>query len=332
MATINNFWAYMRNLFDDDGLFKDFPYPFKRIWLDPVNGSDSYDGLSKDKAKLTLDGTNGAYNACTTGKNDTIILVGNGASTGTLRLDAAFTWAKNATHFVGMCPPNSKSLRARIAPTAATTAFANFFTMTGNGCYFKNLQFYHGFATGAAASIDFTINGGDYNRFENVHFAGMGDAASAQSATSRALKLISADENEFINCTVGLDTIARTVANSLIEFATGCARNRFIDCEFPAWTTTVQTQTDIYGAAAGLDRYTEFEHCKFYNARKSVGYLVQTAVAELAALAGGDIVFKDCTLVGRTGFGKDATTRTFLLIDGGPPVAATTGLAVAPTA
>jgi len=68
------------------------------------------------------------------------------------------------------------------------------------------------------------------------------------------------------------------------------------------------------------------------NSLNSSGYLIQTAVCETAAAAGGTILFKDCALVGRTGFGKDATARGFIKIEGGTPAAATTGLAVAPTA
>jgi hypothetical protein len=329
----DNVWGFLKNMATGGGTFT--YTPFRSIFCDPLNGSDGNDGLTLSNAKKTLAA---AYAIARDGANDTIFLVSSGLAAGTARVDAAFSWVKNATHLVGICPPNSSSLRARIAPTSATTAFTPFFTHSGSGCYFKNIQLWHGFGTGAAAQINLLLNEANYNRFENCHIAGMGDAASAASATSRALKLIGADDNEFVYSTIGIDTIARTAANRLVEFVVGadgngCARNRFGDCVFPAWTTTVQTQTDFYaGAANGIDRTTLIERCLFVNAIKASGYLVQTAIAELVAGQNGVMLFKDCSLVGRTGFGKDATTRGFLLIDGAAPTNSTSGIAVAPSA
>jgi hypothetical protein len=335
----SNLWGFLKQMASGGGTFA--YSPFKSIFCDPVNGNDANDGLTLSAAKKTLAA---AYALATTGLNDTVYLVANGASTGTARVDEAFVWAKSATHLIGITPPNRVGLRARIAPTATTTAFANFFKVTGSGCFFQNIQLWHGFNTGAAASIALTLGNGatgsaNYNRFENCHLAGMGDAEGAADTGSRALLLYNAGENEFVNCTFGIDTIARSVLNALVEFkpvAGGAAynpRNKFIDCDFVAWTTTAQTQLDVLvSAAGGVDRWAIFERCRFMNALFSSGYLIQTAVASAPASTGGTILFKDCALVGRTGFGKDATTRGFLKIEGGTPAAATTGLAVAPTA
>lgn len=310
---------------------------FKKIWLDPVNGGDQRSGATLQEAVKTLAA---AYALTTTGKNDTIMLIGNGLSSGTARVDEAFTWAKDATHLIGIATGNRISSRARIAPTAATTAFANFITITGDGCLFRNVSIQHGFTTGTAGAIAVTLNGANYNRFENVHFAGIADAASAASATSRSLKIYNSGENEFVGCTFGVDTIARSAANANIEFTSpavgGAAynpRNKFTDCDFLAWTTTVQTQTDILCTLAGaMDRWTLFDRCRFLNSLNASGYLIQTGVAECVASNGGTMLFKDCALVGHSGFGKDSTTRGFQRIEGGTPATATTGLSVAPAA
>ena len=331
-----NMWQFLRQMASGGGTFA--YTPFKSIFCDPVNGLDAYDGLTLSSAKKTLAA---AYALTTSGKNDTVYLVANGASTGTARVDVnTVTWANNATHLIGITPPNKMGLRARIAPTAATTAFTPLFTITGDGCMFQNIQWYHGFTTGTAAAINVYMNGANYNRFENCHFAGMGDNESAQSATSRALKIYNSGENEFVNCTFGIDTIARTVANCLVEFtspAVGGAmynpRNKFIGCDFLAWTTTAQTQLDIQGTLAGcVDRWALFDRCRFMNSLFSSGYLIQTSVITLPARTGGVVLFKDCTLFGHTGFGPDSTTRGFLKIDGAAPTNNTSGLAIAPNA
>lgn len=306
--------------------------PGRVMYLDPINGYDaSADYDNPDKPFRTLAG---AYAALRSGKHDAIAHVSDGTSSATARNDAAFTWAKNAAHYMGICPPLRRSQRARIAPTATTTAFANFFTITGTSCAFQNVQFWHGFNTGVAASIAVTISGtSQRNYFENVHFAGMGDDASAQDADSRCLKITgTGGENEFINCAFGVDTVARTAANALVEFAGGTPRNRFKGCSFDCWTTTAQTQLDILvAAAAAIDRIQEFDDCVFTNSMKSSGYLIQTAIGSIAAGQNGMILFRNCTLSGRTGYGKDATTRGFMLIDGPAPNNGT-GIAVAPNA
>jgi hypothetical protein len=330
-----NIWGMIKAMATGGGTF--MYSPFKSIFCDPVNGNDAYNGLTLTNAKKTLAA---AYALTTSGKNDTVYLVANGLSTGTARLDVnTFSWDNNATHLVGITPPNRVGLRARIAPTATTTAFTPLFTITADGCQFQNIQWSHGFNTGVAASIDVYMNGANYNRFENCHFAGMADAASAQSADSRCLKIYNSGENEFVNCTFGINTIARTAANALVEFGSpavgGAAynpRNKFINCDFLAWTTTAQTQLDILGVAYGcMDRYTLFDRCRFLNSLFSSGYLIQTAVATIPAGCQAVLLFKDCTLVGHTGFGEGATTRAFCRIDGAAPTNSTSALSVAPS-
>lgn len=300
------------------------------LYVDPVNGNNG--SAAKNDSTRPYKTLLAAYTAANSGKHDVIVLVSNAQTTATARVDAAFTWAKDALHLIGLCPPAIRSQRARIAPTSTTTAFAAFFTISGDGCLFKNIQWWHGFATGTAAMIAVTVSG-ERNVFINCHFAGMGDDASAQDAGSRCLKISGGGENEFINCALGVGTVARTAANAIVELAGGTARNRFVGCEFDAWTTTAQTQLDfIVSAAAAIDRWQLVDRCIFFNAMNSTGYLIQTASASIAAGQNGKILYKDCTLMGRTGFGKDAPTRTFLLIDGAAPTNSTSGLPVAPSA
>jgi hypothetical protein len=298
------------------------------IYLDPANGADTNDGLTPETAKATLDGTSGAFSVATAGKNDTIYIIGDGATTATVRVDAAFTWSKAATHLVGISSGVNISNRSRIAPTASTTAFAAFFTVSASGCLFKNIQFYHGFSTGVAAAICMTVSG-SRNLFDNCHIAGMADAASAADAGSRSLKL-TGGENQFVNCTIGIDTVSRSAANASIEFASGVARNAFWGCTFPFHGTAASPLGYIGSAAACLDRYTEFVGCKFLNGIASAS-TAMSGLGTLAAAAGGYLMFKDCTLIGITEFGTDATTRGLCYVDGAPPTAATSGIAVNPT-
>lgn len=332
---MKNLWAKLRHMEDIGILDSALTAGGNIIWLDGYAGNDACPGDFDAPVKTLA----AAYALGRDGKHDVIMIKNAGVSAAlcTVRLDAAFTWSKNCLHMVAQSPVRQLfSQRARIAPTGATTAFANFITMSGGDCHWHGIQIWHGFNTGTTSAIALTLTG-HYNRFEYCHIAGMADAASAQNANSRCLKL-GASENVFENCVLGIDTIARTAANSIIQFYAnpttgfGAARNYFKDCIFPAYTTTAQTQTDILVAGANaIDRMNIFERCKFTNSRVT-SYLIQTAVASLVAGAGGDLLFKDCMLHGRTGFGKDADSRGQIFIEGGTPAAATTGLAVAPTA
>jgi hypothetical protein len=304
-------------------------------YLDPVNGLDNNNGLYP--ASIQGQAGNGpvktlaaGYALLVSGNNDTLVLVGNGAASGTARLDAAFTWSKSACRFIGMCSPTRQSQRARIAPTATTTAFKLFFTISGTGNLFQNLQWFHGFNTGTTAMIAMTITGGR-NVFKNCSIDGMGDAASATDAGSRSIKFgAGGSENVFQDCNIGIDTVSRTGANSSLEFSGGCTRNIFENCLFPFWGGAGGAPLGILAsAAAASDRFQLFNQCMFINAVKSTG-TAMTALATLAASIGGMLVFKNCSLIGITAWYTDATTKAQMYVDG-PAFAGGTGLSLNPT-
>ena len=164
---IQNIWGQLANLNNQGVLSNLIAMGIgKRIFLDPVNGSDNNDGTAPTSSL----GSNGgavstlaaAYALATSGNNDIIILISNGATAGAVRLPLAFVWAKNATHLIGWAAPVLSSQRARIAPPVALVAAAGntpFFTISGSGCMFINVEFYSGFITGQAAQIDVLITG-----------------------------------------------------------------------------------------------------------------------------------------------------------------------------
>src|SRR5207253_10939378 len=123
---------------------------------------------------------------CRDGKNDTVVLVGNGVTGGAARVNSSFTWAKNATHLVGVSSGVNISNRSRIAPSSGQAAFTPFFTVSGSGCLFSNVQLFMGFGTGTTNQLGLVVTGGR-NMVIDCHIAGIGDNESAQSAGSRSL-------------------------------------------------------------------------------------------------------------------------------------------------
>ena len=314
----NSLWAAMRQGYDN-GLFNSFPMGGKNFYLDPLNGSDVSGTGSKTKPFATLAT---AYAACTAGKNDTVVLVGDGATTGTARVDAAFTWSKAATHLVGVASPSLYSQRARVANTSSTTAFANFFTVSADGCFFRNVSFLQDFATDTTDQITMTVSG-NRNVFKNVHLFGI---AKGDDTGGRCLKL-TGQENLFEDSVIGQDTIDRSVANATVEFASGSARNAFRRVYFPFRATNSGVLGVIVAGAAGSDRFQLFEDCIFMNHNTTM-----TAISTLAASMGGFHAYVNCTLIKITGYGSDATSRNQIYVVGNIGTAGTSGIAVAPTA
>lgn len=290
-------------------------------FVDPVNGSDGNSGQSPARAMATL---YAAHAAMTAGQNDVCVLIGNGGTTGTARLSTALAqtinpaatagtlnWTKNACHLVGVTAPTMWAARARIAPpsgtyTQATFGSGNFVTVSATGCYFANFSLFNGFSTGGTNQICWTDSSGR-NVYDNIHFGGMGDAASAADTGSHSLVLSgSTGENTFRNCVIGLDTVARSAGVSEFSVSGGSPRNVFERCIF---TTNAGAAGCFWGAvgASGIDRYLTFKECAFLNPIGS-GATTMTIGFSVNASPGGILVFDRCLSVGATKLNTTANT------------------------
>lgn len=298
------------------------------IYLQP---SSSYLGTQTGSATAPYTTLADAYAAGRNGKNDVVVLVGNGAASGSARLSSGFTWAKDALHLVGVDSGVNISNRARIAPTAAVAAFANFFTVSGNGCRFANIQWFHGFDTGTTSQICMTVTG-SRNLFSDCHIAGMGDTASAQNANSRSLKIGSngSGENMFVNCVIGLDTVTRTAANASLEFASATPRNQFIGCLFPFMTSSATVLGILGTGNECMDRFQYFDRCMFINNVKSTSTTMTVLTSFTTASPGGLCLHNRSVLVGITDYG-DTNGLANSFVDGLTGAAATSGIAVNPS-
>ena len=314
----------------------------KTFFVDPVNGANGNDGTSPKRAFASL---YKAHAAMTAGQNDVCYLIGTGAAAGSQRLSLAnaqavdstattgtLTWSKNACHLIGIAAPGSNA-RARIATptgtyTEATFNALPFITVSAAGCYFANLATFQQFSTGADGEINFNITG-SYNLFNNVLMGGMASTLAAQGAASRVLKIATGGENTFVNCQIGVDTVTRSATNANIEFASGTARNRFIDCVLPIMTDDATALAILGTGVACMDRYQLFTNCWFINAIKSTSSQMDVAASLTSASSGGMLVFANCNSVGITKWGDTiALAQSYVSNVGG---AATDGLMLAPS-
>ena len=229
--------------------------------VDYVNGSDSSPGTKWDAPLKTVEA---AYALCTTLKNDTVLVIGNG--TANLQT-AALPWAKDYTHLIGLSAAAAYAPRSIIqCPAAmATTPFVAF---SANGCIIKNVTFWHT-SSNAASLVNVAVSGG-YNQFEGVHFAGALGTNNATGARSLVLTGATCIGNAFKQCTIGDDTTALVNGGADLAFITAPAHNLFDECVFRHQAAHTATTSIVCALAANMGRGNLFRRCLFENSKTSV--------------------------------------------------------------
>ena len=233
-----------------------FPTAGNVYFVDPTNGNDGNTGTDSKHAKATL---LAAYNLTTANQNDIVYYIAGSSS---ITLQAAFTWANNYTHLIGVAAPVGVATRARIFQLSTLTGASPLFTISATGCIFKNFYIFQGVAD-ATSLINVSVTGGR-NYFEGVHFAGGGHATQAIDGGA-SLHFAAAEENLFANCTIGVDTIDAATGMVGLLMDGEAHRNEFRNCRF-------RMRAGNSGAAfvevvdgTGIDRDTIFDNCLFIN-------------------------------------------------------------------
>jgi hypothetical protein len=269
-------------------------------YVDPANGSDSNDGLSMDEALASVAA---AYALCTDGANDVVAFIGGATADSPT---SAITWAKSYTHLIGLTADlPGMGQRCRIV-NAAANDLAVLFTLSGSGCIIKNIQFFDGKdkdEDGACVLVS-----GSRNHFKNVFVAGMGHATPAARAGSYSLK-VTGSENYFEDCTIGLDTIVRSAANS--ELIISGIRNQFRRCTFRSNSVTAGKFLVKVDNSGGDLRDQIFWDCLFFNFTENWANGIDNAFDMPAAGATHFVILKNCTLVGVNSGWADTVTHVY---------------------
>jgi len=233
--------------------------PYSNIYyVDPANGDDDNDGLRRQKPLLTIPA---AYAKCVSGQHDVVALI-SGTSGSTLT--EPLVWSKSYTHLIGLCAPVRTAQRARIF-AASDLDDAEFITISGTGCIFKNIYIFHGpdEATGLG---NVKVTGGRCY-FENVHFAGGGHASNAVDGCY-SLGLYGGDgEHLFKNCTFGLTSMGAATGVRCVALLGGYTpRVVFEDCTFALHATSAGAMIVEDDSAGGsIIEYMLFKDCLFFN-------------------------------------------------------------------
>lgn len=277
------------------------PYPeIGNVWyVDAVNGSDTANnGSAYNKAFASL---YAAHAAASSNNYDVIIVApaGTGSGTGTNESAAvsggAWTFSKNLITVIGSSAPTAISPRSRILwNTAGQSTSSALLTISGAGNSFLNIQF----GTFVDNNILVTVTGAR-NFFQSVHFAGIGDETAGDDTAARSLILSGAGECRFVDCTIGLDTVARSTTNASLELTGSCDRNRFEHCLFPAFCDNAGAVFVKAVTGNCYQRFVIFDDCIFINAVDGSSTTMTAGITN-AGTGNGTMLLKDCWMRGAT--------------------------------
>lgn len=294
------------------------PYVGTVFYVDANAGSDTANsGTAQNDAFATVAA---AYDACTSGKHDVVIIAPTGG-TGRTAETTAITWGKRFTHLIGSAAPTAQDARAGISFGTGGSL-----SITENGCLFKNLTF-----NGTTdINVPVTISG-DYNAFLGCDFKGSLNSTTGDDTAARALYLNGAQENYFGGCTFGGDTIMRSAANATLEFASAASRNVFEDCRLIAAIDAATPVHVLFTGTSAIDRWVEFKNTSFYSFSANNGTAMTACMNLSAQTATGHMLLtgNTCMMGGITDWEATASGRIYM-----QPFTATAnaiGIAINPT-
>lgn len=254
-----------------------------------AESSDSNDGSFQRPLKTI----SAAYDKCNGNRGEIIYLMGfsNTAADVTDDWSATFTWSKSFVHLIGMVPPVGVSHRVRVNQLSTATGVSPLLNVTGHGNVFANFQIFQGVAD-ATSLINVQVTG-QRNVFDNVHFAGIGDATMS-AAGCCSLKLNGGAENFFKNCVIGVDTAVQDADGANLICDTAATRNMFEDCLFQSYISATGAAHVRIADGTAIDRWLWFKNCLFSS--KSTNKTVDMAevFAIPAGISQGAILLENC--------------------------------------
>jgi hypothetical protein len=289
------------------------------FYLDPANGDDAASGLDIEEAVKTLPV---GYDKLRANKNDVLIYLGNN---GSVSLSSKLTWAKNYAHLIGFAAPVGIGGRARIFQAAAATGVSPLIDFTGSGNIIKNVYIFHG-VNDATSKICSQVTG-HRNYFENVHFAGIGNA-TMDVAGAASLKIDGGAENLFKNCFIGLDTIAVGANGVELLFDSAATRNRFEECILYRYISAAGHTIAKVEDVTGIDRFQYFKKCLFMTDSENQATTMTSVFSIPSGIVQGKIILDDCSMItdGASGSGDwDSNNRGVVWNNTPAPAASAAG-------
>ena len=294
-------------------------------WVDPTNGSDVNNGLTKDTAFATISQAN---DTVVSGNHDVVLLSANSAHAQTSML----TITKSRVHFVGLgLRGGSLGMGARTRITMGdSTVAADIALMknTGVGNTFTGIKFDS--SSTVAASLYTVAEGGEYSIYNGCEFFKSTDL----DETGAAEVLNNGDSAQWLNCYIGSTAIIvadNKIRPCMLLTATisgkKCRDNYMDNCVLARKAGGTEA-TFIYGAnATDVERMFVIKNTTFFNnplaaATPAVAVSFGAAQTEGAVLLDAGCTVVDVTVMATTG-------QNIFVQASSSPTYATSGLSVA---
>ena len=148
------------------------------------------------------------------------------------------------------------------------------------------------------------------------HMGGhMGGHATQAVNGGASLKVNGGNENTFVNCTIGVDTIAAATGMMGVRVDTAARRIIFKNCHFTMYAGHAGCGFVEVVDSAGFDRYLIFDNCLFIN--DAVGFTMASAFVIPGGMGSAThrIILKDCMGIGITDW--DASNRGLMYLGNG---------------
>ena len=298
------------------------------FYVRPVGGSDGNDGKNPLRAFKTLVA---ALAACTANQNDTVFFLAesNTSAATTDYQSALLDWNKDMVHLIGVGTGTMINGRSRIS-SVSTSVLPLLMKVSANGCIISNISVFYGVAS--ALALGCLSVTGQRNLFHQVTVQGIGNITQ-DALGAYDLVLDGAEENTFVDCYIGTDTIARTVNSRNIILKNGATRNIFRSSLIVSYATDANYRF-VQKASAGIDRFCMFDNCDFINMVKSGSAASLTEAFDITAggSPNGLIIVKNCSLTGAALWETSAGASTELMMVGVAKLATQTGMITFPTA
>lgn len=272
-----------------DPIFRANLYSFGEIFWVVEDSDAGYGDLVKDHPNNVFNTLTAAYNACTTNRND-IILV---AAHSTFAEAAGIAWSKSRIHVIGMDSGDRLVQQGTKVQVGGAIDSAYVIKVTGVRNSFRNIKFIQ--ASTHANALHVLEEGGEGNLYKNCTFTfGVVDNLDLTTATE---VLCGSDSATFLNCLFGTETLLTSAARTVFTIDQVTTSQEFKsnilkDCIFMISSSSATAL--LIGVAANTDvLFTNlFINCIFMASVDSAGgAAITNAVQSVSGLVKGTLNF-----------------------------------------
>lgn len=234
-----------------------------------------------------------AYDACTTNRNDVILLSGMN----THALATGIAWSKSRIHVVGLDGGNHLVQQGAKVEVSGAVDIAYVLKVTGTRNSFENIKFIQ--SSTHANALNVVQMAGEGNVYKNCSFV-FGVVDNLDLTTSSEV-LMGEDSGTLINCSIGTDVLLTSAARAVMTLdaisgassSDGAKSNRFIDCEFVIMSSEANAVLVKLADTAGakfLNKWVNADFVAVINQTNSA-VAVTNAIASASGFVEGSLVF-----------------------------------------